>query len=112
MLAKVVTWGRDRAESIERMRSALADTVVLGVATNTARLRAIVAHGAFVAGELHTGFLEEHLPDATEAPALPKEALAAALAALQQTSAAKGRARTEIPDPWASLGAWRIGGAW
>ncbi len=111
MLAKIVTWGRDRTESIERMRAALADTVVLGVTTNTARLSAIVAHPAFVAGDLHTGFLEEHLPDATDAPALPKEALAAALAALQRTPAAKGRARTETPDPWATLGAWRIGGA-
>jgi 3-methylcrotonyl-CoA carboxylase alpha subunit len=110
MLAKVVTWGRDRAESIERMAAALRETVVLGVVTNTARLRAIVAHPAFVAGDLHTGFLEEHLSAEAETPALPKTALAAALAALQQTPAV-GRAKAEAPDPWASLGAWRLGGA-
>jgi 3-methylcrotonyl-CoA carboxylase alpha subunit len=111
MLAKIVTWGRDRAESIERMRAALAETVVLGVTTNTARLRAIVAHPAFVAGDLHTGFLEEHLPNAADVPDLPQEALAAALAALRQAPAGNGRAKTQAPDPWASLGAWRIGGA-
>jgi 3-methylcrotonyl-CoA carboxylase alpha subunit len=111
MLAKVVTWGRDRTESIERMRAALQDTVVLGVVTNTARLRAIVAHPAFVAGDLHTGFLDEHLRDAAEPPPLPTGALAAALVALQQTPAGSGRAKAQAPDPWASLGAWRIGGA-
>jgi acetyl/propionyl-CoA carboxylase alpha subunit len=111
MLAKIVTWGRDRMESIERMQAALRDTVVLGVTTNTARLRAIVAHPAFVAGDLHTGFLDEHLRDAADQPPLPNEALAAALAALQQLPAGNGRAKTQAPDPWASLGAWRIGGA-
>jgi 3-methylcrotonyl-CoA carboxylase alpha subunit len=110
MLAKIVTWGRDRAESIERMAAALRETVVLGVVTNTARLRAIVAHPAFVAGDLHTGFLEEHLGAEVETPALPKAALAAALAALEQTPAV-GRAKAEAPDPWASLGAWRLGSA-
>jgi 3-methylcrotonyl-CoA carboxylase alpha subunit len=111
MLAKIVTWGRDRTESIERMRAALTDAVVLGVVTNTARLRAIVAHPAFVAGDLHTGFLDEHLREATDPPPLPREALAAALAALQQTPSSTGRARTQAPDPWSSLGAWRLGSA-
>ncbi|HEX6738238.1 MAG TPA: biotin carboxylase N-terminal domain-containing protein, partial [Vicinamibacteria bacterium] len=70
LLAKLVTWGRDRAESIERMEAALARTAVLGVVTNQARLRAILAHPAFRAGDLHTGFLDEHLrePPRPECP--------------------------------------------
>jgi 3-methylcrotonyl-CoA carboxylase alpha subunit len=111
MLAKVVTWGRDRLESIQRMAAALERTAVLGVTTNLARLRAIVAHPAFVAGDLHTGFLEEHLRDARSPTQPPALALAAALAAVQQGSVANGRARTAAPDPWSSLGGWRLGGA-
>src|SRR6185295_6442584 len=38
LLAKLVTWGADRSESAARMREALRQTVVLGVATNLARL--------------------------------------------------------------------------
>ena len=49
LLSKVVTWGHDRGEAIERMRDALRRTVVLGVVTNLARLRAIVEHPAFAA---------------------------------------------------------------
>jgi acetyl-CoA carboxylase biotin carboxylase subunit len=111
MLAKVVTWGRDRAESIERMAAALARTAVLGVVTNLSRLRAIVAHPAFVAGDLHTGFLEEHLREGNASGAPPPLAIAAALAALQSAKPAKGAGRAEVPDPWTSVGPWRLGGA-
>jgi acetyl/propionyl-CoA carboxylase alpha subunit len=110
LLAKLVTWGRDRSESIERMASALARTAVLGVVTNLARLRDIVAHPAFVAGDLHTGFLDEHLR-AERAPVDPPPlAIAAAQAALRLAPSSNGRARAEAPDPWTALGPWRLGG--
>jgi 3-methylcrotonyl-CoA carboxylase alpha subunit len=112
LLAKLVTWGRDRRESIERMKAALERTAVLGVVTNLARLRAIAAHPAFVAGDLHTGFLDEHLRGGGTGPACPpSRAIAAALAALRRVPAAKGAPRGQAPDPWSSLGPWRLGGA-
>jgi acetyl/propionyl-CoA carboxylase alpha subunit len=110
LLSKIVTWGRDRPESVERMRDALRRTVVLGVVTNLARLQAIVEHPAFAAGELHTGFVEEHLPDLTPHPCPPLLAIAAAAAALVRTGE-RGRERRAVPDPWGSLGPWRLGGA-
>jgi acetyl/propionyl-CoA carboxylase alpha subunit len=110
LLSKIVTWGRDRAESIERMRDALRRTVVLGVVTNLPRLRAIVEHPAFAAGDLHTGFIEEHLPELTPSPCPPALALAAVVAALGRAGAGRSAARPAAPDPWASLGRWRLGG--
>ena len=59
------------------MRAALRETVVLGVRTNLARLQAILEHPEFVAGNLHTGFLDEHRRALEARPALPEEALAA-----------------------------------
>ena len=109
LLSKIVTWGQGRPEAIERMRDALRRTVVLGVVTNLARLRAIVEHPAFAAGELHTGFIEEHLPELTPSPCPPLEAIAATAAALGRGGAARAAARRPAPDPWASLGAWRLG---
>jgi len=111
LLAKVVTWGLDRGESIARMRDALARTVVLGVVTNLARLRAIVEHPAFVAGDLHTGFLEAHLGELSPPPCPPLEGIAAAAAALQllRRQAPAGGASPRAADPWARLGAWRLG---
>jgi 3-methylcrotonyl-CoA carboxylase alpha subunit len=112
LLAKLITWGRDRAESIERMDAALQRTAVLGVATNIARLRAVLAHPAFRAGDLHTGFLDEHLRELTPERCPSLEAVAAAAAVLQRAPA-PGRARpgsATASDPWETLGPWRLGG--
>jgi acetyl/propionyl-CoA carboxylase alpha subunit len=115
LLSKIVTWGFDRAEAVDRMRDALKRTVVLGVVTNLARLRAIVEHPAFQAGQLHTGFIEEHLADRVAPPQPPPEAVAAMAAVLSRLggrglSASPG-APAAAPDPWARLGPWRLGGA-
>jgi len=110
LLAKVITWGASREESIERMAEALRRTVVLGVVTNLDRLQAIVAHPAFRRGDLHTGFLEEHLSALERVPCPPAEGLAAAVLALrrQPAASANGTGRP-VPDPWANLGGWRLG---
>jgi 3-methylcrotonyl-CoA carboxylase alpha subunit len=109
LLSKIVTGGQSRPEAIERMRDALRRTVVLGVATNLARLRAIVEHPAFEAGELHTGFIEEHLSELTPRPCPPPEAIAAAVAALCHGRRESAPGRRRAPDPWSSLGPWRLG---
>jgi acetyl/propionyl-CoA carboxylase alpha subunit len=108
LLAKLVAWGRDRAEATARMQAALRQTVVLGLVTNLARLRAIVEHPAFAAGELHTGFIAQHLAERRPPPCPPPLAVAALVAALRQPG---GGGRAAPPDPWAKLGAWRLGGA-
>jgi 3-methylcrotonyl-CoA carboxylase alpha subunit len=112
LLSKIVTWGLDRREALERMGDALARTAVLGVVTNLARLRAIVEHPAFAAGELHTGFIEEHLGELTPSDCPPIEAVAAVAAALSRMGprGAGGPEPGRAPfDPWASLGPWRLG---
>jgi 3-methylcrotonyl-CoA carboxylase alpha subunit len=110
MLAKVITWGCDRHEALQRMQAALARTVVLGVVTNARRLDAILAHPAFVEGALHTHFVDEHLGDLEPVGAPPLAALAAAASALQASPAdGHARAATSVaPDPWRDLGAWRL----
>ena len=108
LLLKIVSWGVDRPEATARMQEALRRTVVLGVVTNLARLRAIAEHPAFAAGELHTGFIEEHLQQLSPRACPPPEAIAALVAALGLGRNGKGRRR--VPDPWASLGPWRLGG--
>jgi acetyl-CoA carboxylase biotin carboxylase subunit len=107
LLTKIVAWGQSRGEAIARMSEALGQTVVLGVVTNLARLRAIVAHPAFAAGDLHTGFIEEHLAG-HRTPASPPPLAIAALAVALRTAGKRGR--RAVPDPWTRLGSWRIGG--
>jgi len=109
LLAKLVTWGWDRGEAMERMAAALRRTAVLGVVTNLARLQAVVGHPAFRKGDLHTGFLDEHLR-APAAPACPPpEAVAAAVAALHRSRPDPRPRPARAPDPWDALGPWRLG---
>jgi 3-methylcrotonyl-CoA carboxylase alpha subunit len=111
LLGKIITWGATRAESIERMADALRRTVALGVVTNLERLQDIVDHPAFRAGDLHTGFLEEHLAGVAPASCPPAEALAALALALPPKGTAAGD-QEGVPraaDPWATLGPWRLG---
>ncbi len=113
LLAKLVTFGGDRAEAVERMAEALSRTAVLGVVTNLMRLRAILGHPAFRAAELHTGFIEEHLDELSPEACPSAEALAAVAAALHHPTG-RPRAATNGPvaaDPWSSLGPWRLGEA-
>jgi 3-methylcrotonyl-CoA carboxylase alpha subunit len=110
LLSKIVTWGFDRGEAVARMQEALKRTVVLGVVTNLARLRAIVEHPAFEGGQLHAGFIAEHLGEpAAEAPP-PPEAVAALAAALSRLGDRGMPGEPAVaPDPWARLGPWRLG---
>jgi acetyl/propionyl-CoA carboxylase alpha subunit len=112
LLAKVITWGRDRTESTERMAEALTRTAILGVTTNLALLRAVVAHPAFVSGALHTGFIDDHLADLPRPECPPARILSAALTASRRSGVAGGTGGgtgKAMPDPWARVGAWRLG---
>lgn len=67
MMAKLIVWDEDRARCLQRMSDALHQTEVDGVATNIDFLAAVVAHPAFQAADIDTGFIQRHraelLPD-------------------------------------------------
>jgi acetyl-CoA/propionyl-CoA/long-chain acyl-CoA carboxylase, biotin carboxylase, biotin carboxyl carrier protein len=103
MLAKLIVHGADRAQAISRMRQALRDLVLLGVAHNGAYLERVVAHPAFARGDLHTHFLEQHGADLA-LPAPGGDDLLALLAAAALADKTPG---PEVPEPYASMGEWR-----
>jgi acetyl/propionyl-CoA carboxylase alpha subunit len=70
MIAKLIAHGGSRAEAIERLRGALAETEVAGLVTNLTFLRWLTAHPAFRAGDTTTEFLTRYPPLAA-APLLP-----------------------------------------
>jgi acetyl-CoA carboxylase biotin carboxylase subunit len=61
MVAKIIAWGRDRNESIARMRRALEETVVEGIDTTLPFHLRILDDEGFRKGEIHTGYLEEFM---------------------------------------------------
>jgi len=62
MIAKLIAHGRTRADALDRLADALAETEVAGVTTNLPFLRWLVAHPVVRAGEATTSFLTEHPP--------------------------------------------------
>jgi acetyl/propionyl-CoA carboxylase alpha subunit len=62
MIAKLIAHGSTRADALDRLAAALAETEVGGVVTNLPFLRWLVAHPALRAGETTTAFLTEHPP--------------------------------------------------
>jgi acetyl-CoA carboxylase biotin carboxylase subunit len=58
LVGKLMTYGRDRAEAVARMRRALDALVVEGIKTNAALHRRIMDDADFLAGRLDTGFME------------------------------------------------------
>ncbi|HKT59396.1 MAG TPA: acetyl-CoA carboxylase biotin carboxylase subunit [Gemmatimonadales bacterium] len=83
MLAKLIVWGPDRDQAIRRMRRALDELVILGVATNQGFHRRLLADPAFQAGEIDIQFLERRADLAQPQLAdtdLTRLAVAAALA--------------------------------
>jgi acetyl-CoA carboxylase biotin carboxylase subunit len=62
MIAKLMTYGRDRAESIARMRRCLDVMVVEGIKTNISLHRKIMDDADFLAGKLTTRFMDRFQP--------------------------------------------------
>ena len=60
LISKLVAWGEDRAEALQRMRRALREYKVTGVATTIPFFRGLFRHPDFLKGDLTTEFLDEH----------------------------------------------------
>jgi acetyl-CoA carboxylase biotin carboxylase subunit len=119
MIAKLSLHGEDRDAAIDRAVTALKDYAVLGVTTNVEYLIAILQNPAFCEGRLHTGFLDEHLPDWDSGGSEDGD-LALAVAAVDEherrsTGSGSGPGAASNPaesasTPWRYLGRFRLAG--
>lgn len=87
LLAKLITWGSDRTEAIDRMRRALIDYHIEGVATTIPFHRAVMEHPKFVEGDFSVNFIPRH-------PEL-----------IEKTAQYTGAADSMVPMPMAEVAA-------
>ncbi len=114
MLAKIITWGRDRDEAIQKMARALRETAVLGVTTNIPYLLAILQEETFQRGQTSTNYLAQQMAD-WPPPAEADDLDWLAAAALELLAGKKKRGggtavngeSTAHPDPWQDTASWR-----
>jgi acetyl-CoA carboxylase biotin carboxylase subunit len=118
MVAKLVVWGRDRGEAIERLRRALSEFVVKGIKTSMPFHQKVVNHPVFLAGNYDTGFIDQHMAggkggaaatsaeDAAEARRVAFMMAAIVAYKRDKERAAKATAATNAGggDPWKTFG--------
>jgi 3-methylcrotonyl-CoA carboxylase alpha subunit len=111
MLAKLICHGATRDEALRTLRNALAETDVVGVASNLDLLGRITAHPEFAAGAVDTSFIARH-GDTLLAPQREPsiEVLAAATLCVltgeaEETSNA-ARSSADPHSPWHARDHW------
>ncbi len=60
MIAKLITYGKDRTEAIQRMRRAIAEYQITGVKTTLPFCDFVLTHKEFIDGSFTTKFVESH----------------------------------------------------
>lgn len=60
MIAKLVVWGKDRTEAIERMKRAIDEYRIKGVKTTLPFGKFVLNHPNFISGDIDTHFVEKY----------------------------------------------------
>ncbi len=106
MIAKLIVWGETRQIALARMRQALAQYQIVGLACNIGFLQRLLDSDAFSNADLDTGLIarnqEQLFPPAS---AVPLSALALAAVALVQQERALA---ANQQDPWSMPCGWRL----
>ena len=116
MIAKLIVWGRDRSEALSRMRQALAQYRVVGVANNVEFLGRLVSSASFASADLDTALIERETAALfPHDAAVPDDAWTIALLAelrREASSAARDAAtRVDRDSPWRLVDGWRLNGS-
>jgi 3-methylcrotonyl-CoA carboxylase alpha subunit len=118
MIAKLICWDVDRGAALRRLRQALADYQVAGLATNLEFLSAVTAHRAFARaheepGLLDTGLIERYSGELFPArEPVPDAVLAVAVLAQLREAERRSRAFAAVSgdphSPWHATDGWRL----
>ena len=118
MIAKLITWDRDRPSALRRLRTALGDYQIAGITTNLSFLSAVCAHAAFAdadrdPGALDTSLIERHRAALLPEPAPAPDAILAIVVLseslrMDREAASVASSSTDPYSPWHSRHGWRL----
>lgn len=109
MLGKLIAWGEDREQARLRLLAMLDEFAIGGVKTNIGFLRRILAHPAFAAAELDTGFIPRYHDDLLPAPGALSAGFWQAAAEAWVQGLATNTRDDDAASPWASRQGFRAG---
>lgn len=61
MIAKLITYGKDRNEAIDLMKKALSDYRVVGLPNNLKFLKRVISDPIFAKGDYDTSYIPENI---------------------------------------------------
>ena len=106
MIAKLIVHGDTREQALSRLDAALAETRIVGLATNVQFLRQVIASESFATARLDTALIEREKQHLFHQQRLPQDqAVAAAVAQVLQAERAQ-----ETADPFSRRDGWRSHG--
>jgi acetyl-CoA carboxylase biotin carboxylase subunit len=112
MIAKLIVWGQDRTEALQRMLRALEEYEVLGIKTTIPFHKRVLKNPHFIAGNFHTHFINSQLgdsPEEVDSEELQTVALVAASLANRLPIASPVRpADDNVLNPWKWLGRQQV----
>lgn len=103
LLSKLVAWGADRAEAIDRMKRALEEYQVLGIKTTIPFYRRVMNDTVFLSGNFTTAYIDEIFSSVDEAREHPLADIAIIAAAITQYEASTG-----MTLPPENTNAWKL----
>ena len=111
LIAKLCVWGPDRAAAIMRMKRALSEYRILGIATAIPFHQKLFQSTRFIGGHFDTNFLDEHFTLEEQSGEDASEPIAAIVAALLAHDR-RQHALTIPPPTRSTRGGWKRLGAW
>ena len=60
MISKLITYGRNRNDAINKMKRALSEYIILGVKTTIPFHKAVLRNPNFISGDLNTHFIDTY----------------------------------------------------
>lgn len=112
ILSKLIVWGQDRNDAMQRMKNALDNYIILGIKTQLQFLKAVIEHPQFVNGNTNTNFLNNYFSN-WKMPDFNQDDLSKVLsvAAIDAMANSKPEIRVEKQScltPWNTVGQWEI----
>jgi len=112
ILSKLIVWGQDRNDAIQRMKNALENYIILGIKTQIPFLKAVIEHPEFMSGNTNTNFIKDHFPD-WKMPEFNQDEISKvlAVAAIHELANSKNELRIAKQShltPWNTIGQWEI----
>lgn len=113
MISKLIVWGKDRPEAINRLHQALDDYKVVGLPSNIKFMKRVLQNEVFKTGLFDTSFIEQHQDELLgdkplDAVQTKKRLASVALANVWFENEGSRFRRPQNVDPWNNFDNYRV----